>query len=92
MKDNARALLAPEAAGLPQVAWLTVRDDVTDKIVALKPDLILDYNAIAPRYVDLPNDAAAHEHSHRDAGWISRGSPAYSVALGQGVLPRSTWI
>ena len=51
--ENARALLAPEAAKLPQVPRLTGRDDVTDKIVALKPDLILDYGAIAPRYVDL---------------------------------------
>jgi iron complex transport system substrate-binding protein len=51
--DNARALLAPEAAKLPQVPRLTGRDDVTDRIVALKPDLILDYGTIAPRYIDL---------------------------------------
>ena len=53
VSDSARALLAPEAAKLPQVPRLTGRDDVTDKIVALKPDLILDYGTIAPRYVDL---------------------------------------
>ena len=53
VSDNARALLAPEAAKLPQVPRLTGRDDVADKIVALKPDLILDYGTIAPRYVDL---------------------------------------
>ena len=53
VSDNARALLAPEAAKLPQVPRLTGRDDVVDKIVALKPDLILDYGTIAPRYVDL---------------------------------------
>jgi iron complex transport system substrate-binding protein len=51
--DNARALLAPEAAKLAQVPRLTGRDEVVDKIVALKPDLILDYGTIAPRYVDL---------------------------------------
>ncbi|HET7880919.1 MAG TPA: ABC transporter substrate-binding protein [Acetobacteraceae bacterium] len=51
--DNARALLSPEAAKLPQVPRLTGREDVTDKIAALKPDLILDYGTIAPRYTDL---------------------------------------
>ena len=53
VSDNARALLAPEAAGLPLVPRLTGRDEVTDKITALKPDLILDYGTIAPRYIDL---------------------------------------
>lgn len=53
VSDNARALLAPEAAKLLQVPRLTGRDDVTDKIAPLKPDLILDYGTIAPRYVDL---------------------------------------
>jgi iron complex transport system substrate-binding protein len=51
--DSARALLAPEVAKLPQVPRLTGREDVTDKITALKPDLILDYGTIAPRYTDL---------------------------------------
>src|SRR5215472_2774380 len=53
VSDNARELLSPEAAKLPQVPRLTGRDDVTDKVAALKPDLILDYGTIAPRYVDL---------------------------------------
>jgi iron complex transport system substrate-binding protein len=53
VSDSARALLSPEAARLPQVPRLTGRDDVTDKIAALKPDLILDYGTIAPRYVEL---------------------------------------
>jgi iron complex transport system substrate-binding protein len=53
--DNVRALLAPEAAKLPQIPRLTGRHDVTDKIIALKPDVILDYGTIAPRYVDLAN-------------------------------------
>jgi iron complex transport system substrate-binding protein len=53
--DAARALLAPEAMKLPQVPRLTGRDDVTEEILALKPDLILDYGTIAPRYIDLAN-------------------------------------
>jgi iron complex transport system substrate-binding protein len=57
VSDNARALLAPEAGKLPQVPRLTGRDDVVDKIVALKPDLILDYGTIAPRYTDLARAA-----------------------------------
>jgi iron complex transport system substrate-binding protein len=53
LSDDARALLAPEAAQLPQVPRLTGRDDVADKIVALRPDLILDYGTVSPRYADL---------------------------------------
>src|SRR6516165_2055154 len=53
LSEDARALLAPEAAQLPRVPRLTGRDDVTDKIVALKPDLIVDYGTVAPRYTDL---------------------------------------
>jgi len=53
VSDNARALLSPEAVKLPQVPRLTGRDDVSDKIAAPKPDLILDYGTIAPRYIDL---------------------------------------
>lgn len=49
----ARALLSPEAARLPLVPRLTGRDDVADKVTTLKPDLILDYGTIAPRYIDL---------------------------------------
>jgi iron complex transport system substrate-binding protein len=41
VSDNTRSLLSPEAAELPQVPRLTKRDDATDKIIALKPDLIL---------------------------------------------------
>ncbi len=53
LSDEARALLAPEAARLPQVPRVTGRDDVMDRIAALKPDLILDYGSVAPRYADL---------------------------------------
>lgn len=53
VSDSMRALLAPDATNLPQVPRLTGRDDVTEKIKTLKPDLILDYGTIAPRYIDL---------------------------------------
>jgi iron complex transport system substrate-binding protein len=53
VSDNARTYLSPDAARLPQVPRLTGREDVTEKIVALKPDLILDYGTVAPRYSDL---------------------------------------
>ena len=32
---------------------MTRREDVTDKIKALKPDLIVDYGEVTPRYFDL---------------------------------------
>ncbi|HET6234187.1 MAG TPA: ABC transporter substrate-binding protein [Acetobacteraceae bacterium] len=51
--DSTRALLAPAGATLPQIPRLTGRDDVTEKIQALKPDLILDYGTVSPRYADL---------------------------------------
>ena len=51
--DSARGLLAPAAAKLPQIPRLTGRDDVTGKIQALKPDLIVDYGTVSPRYADL---------------------------------------
>jgi iron complex transport system substrate-binding protein len=53
ISDEARALLSPAAAKPPQIPRLTGRDDVTDKIKALKPDLILDYGTVSPRYADL---------------------------------------
>jgi iron complex transport system substrate-binding protein len=53
LSEKARSLLASEAAKLPQVPRLTGRDDVIDKIVAMKPDLILDYGTVSPRYADL---------------------------------------
>ena len=53
VSDDARALLSREAGKLPQVPRLTGRDDVAEKVAALKPDLILDYGTIAPRYIDL---------------------------------------
>jgi iron complex transport system substrate-binding protein len=53
LSDDARAMLAAPAAALPQIPRLTGREDVTAKIRALKPDLILDYGTVSPRYVDL---------------------------------------
>jgi iron complex transport system substrate-binding protein len=53
LSADARALLPPAAAQLPQIPRLTSRDEVTDKIAALKPDLIVDYGTVAPRYTDL---------------------------------------
>jgi len=46
-------LLSPEAARLPQVPRVTGRADVSDKIAALKPDLIVDYGTVSPRYSEL---------------------------------------
>jgi iron complex transport system substrate-binding protein len=51
--ERARALLAPDAAALPQIPRLTGRDDVSEKIAALHPDLILDYGDVSPRYASL---------------------------------------
>lgn len=53
LSDEARALLPPAAARLPQVPRVTGHEDVTDKIAALKPDLIVDYGTVSPRYADL---------------------------------------
>jgi iron complex transport system substrate-binding protein len=38
---------------------LTGRQDVTDQVVALHPDLIVDYGAISPRYIQLIEAAQA---------------------------------
>jgi iron complex transport system substrate-binding protein len=53
VSEDARALLSPDAAKLPQIPRLTGRADVLDEIKALKPDLILDYGTVSPRYADL---------------------------------------
>jgi len=38
---------------LPSVPMLTGRQDATEQVVALHPDLILDYGTISPRYAQL---------------------------------------
>lgn len=53
LSEDARALLSSEAAKLPQIPRITGRADVTEEIKALKPDLILDYGTVSPRYADL---------------------------------------
>jgi iron complex transport system substrate-binding protein len=50
---EARALLAPAAAGLPTVPRVTGKEDVFAAVVALKPDLIVDYGDVNPGYVAL---------------------------------------
>jgi iron complex transport system substrate-binding protein len=52
LSDDAKALL-PGSANHPRIPRLTGRDDVTDKIKALKPDLIIDYGEVTPRYFEL---------------------------------------
>lgn len=49
----ARMWLPDATAGLPTVPMLTGRQDVTDQVVALNPDLILDYGAVSPRYAQI---------------------------------------
>lgn len=50
VSPEARALLSPQAARLPQVPRVTGRKDVAEEVVALKPDLIVDYGTVSPRY------------------------------------------
>jgi iron complex transport system substrate-binding protein len=52
LSDDAKALL-PDSAAHPRVPRLTGREDVTDKIKALNPDLIIDYGEVNPRYFEL---------------------------------------
>jgi iron complex transport system substrate-binding protein len=52
VSPDALALLSPKA-NHPRVPRLTGREDVTDRIKALKPDIILDYGDVSPRYFEL---------------------------------------
>jgi iron complex transport system substrate-binding protein len=52
LSDEAKAML-PASADHPRIPRLTGRDDVTDKIKALHPDLIIDYGEVTPRYFQL---------------------------------------
>ncbi len=60
VSEDARALLSAQAAKLPQIPRLTGREDVTEKIQALKPDLILDYGTISQRYAELARTTQQH--------------------------------
>jgi iron complex transport system substrate-binding protein len=71
----ARIWLPDATAGLPTVPMLTSRQDVTDQIAALHPDLILDYGAVSPRYVQIIETVQA-----------KTGIPA---ALFDGALPKT---
>jgi iron complex transport system substrate-binding protein len=53
LSADARALLSPEAAKLPQIPRVTGHEDVSRQLDTLKPDLILDYGTVSPRYADL---------------------------------------
>jgi iron complex transport system substrate-binding protein len=53
LTEDTRALLPPNAAKLPEIPRLTGRSDVSEEIKALRPDLILDYGTVSPRYIDL---------------------------------------
>ncbi len=50
VSPEARAQLAPDAADLPTVPRLTGRQDVTEQVRALHPDLIVDYGDVTPGY------------------------------------------
>jgi iron complex transport system substrate-binding protein len=53
LSRDARAILSPDAAKLPQIPRVTGREDVSAQIAALRPDLILDYGTVSPRYAGL---------------------------------------
>ncbi len=53
VSGEARGMLNEDAQTLPRVPRLTGKDDQTDAIKALKPDLILDYGTVSQRYSDL---------------------------------------
>jgi hypothetical protein len=55
----AHAWLPEAAVALPTVPMLTGRQDVTDQVASLHPDLILDYGTVSPRYVQLDEAAQA---------------------------------
>jgi iron complex transport system substrate-binding protein len=70
-----RQWLPDATINLPTVPMLTGRQDVTDQVVGLHPDLILDYGAISPRYAQLI-----------EAVQTKTGIPA---ALVDGALPKT---
>jgi iron complex transport system substrate-binding protein len=51
LSPETRALLGPEAAELVQVPRLNGRQDVTEQVQALHPDLIVDYGDVTPAYM-----------------------------------------
>jgi iron complex transport system substrate-binding protein len=59
LSAEARAALWPEAARLPQVPRLTGRQDVSDAVRKLHPDLIVDYGDVTPGYIALAKSTEA---------------------------------
>lgn len=53
VSEEAKDNLSPVVAALPRVPRLTGRDDSTEAVRALKPDLILDYGTVSPRFTEL---------------------------------------
>ena len=53
LSADARALLSPDVAALPFIPRVTGREDVLEQVKALRPDLIVDYGTVSPRYADL---------------------------------------
>jgi iron complex transport system substrate-binding protein len=51
--SEARPWLPDAVVGLPTVPMLTGRQDVTEQVASLHPDLILDYGSVSPRYVQV---------------------------------------
>ena len=94
--DAAKAFLPQSVAGLPSVPVLTGKEGVTDKIIALKPDLILDYGDVSARYVEADKKAqtttsipvvlldgtlSRTPQAYRDLGRIlGRAEPAETLA------------
>jgi len=60
VSPEARAQLGPEAANLPAVPHLAgSKEDVSEQIRALKPDLIVDYGDVTPAYIALASSTQA---------------------------------
>jgi len=51
LPDDARAMLDPVAAALPQVPHLAGHGEALAAVVALRPDLIVDYGTVSPDYI-----------------------------------------
>jgi iron complex transport system substrate-binding protein len=57
---TANDFLPAAAAALPAVPRVTGRKDVTADVIALKPDLIVDYGDVSPRYAKTDADIQLH--------------------------------
>ena len=56
----AAALLPPSLAQLLEIPVLTGREDVTQAVAALHPDLIIDYGSTGPRYTETAEQTQAN--------------------------------